>query len=119
MPRLVERSATSLTKLVEGNKVRCPGCEVLCDPSYHLKPFARAAKYRQELNVVYQHRRDRGGCGHVFSPGEPWIVEEYLAGNLVPRAVADHAAVLAANQHHHKVLHTVNEEDNERRASAA
>jgi hypothetical protein len=48
-------------------------------------------KYKNELNIVQQHRRDKGGCGHVFSPGDTWIIEEYLAGNLIPFALLTEA----------------------------
>jgi len=37
-------------------------------------------KYRHDLNPVYKHL----GCGHVFSPGDPWIIAAYLSGELVP-----------------------------------
>lgn len=40
---------------------------------------------------MQQHRRDKGGCGHVFSPGDTWIIEEYLAGNLIPLALLKEA----------------------------
>lgn len=73
--------------LVEGNQLRCPNCEQLGDPLVQFKPLDRSVKYEAELNVVQQHRRDKGGCGHVFSPGESWIMEEYLAGNLIPKTV--------------------------------
>lgn len=78
-------------RLVEGHKLRCPKCEELCDPFYHFKPLQFVAKYERELNRVLQHRRDRGGCGHVFSPGEPWIIQEYISGNLVPRQLLTQA----------------------------
>lgn len=43
-------------------------------------------KYRHDLNPVYKHM----GCGHVFSPGDPWIIAAYLSGELVPiRMVTD------------------------------
>jgi hypothetical protein len=38
-------------------------------------------KYKHDLNPVYKH----SACGHVFSPGDPWIIAAYLAGELVPR----------------------------------
>lgn len=78
-------------RLVEGHKLRCPKCEALGDPFYHFKPLQFVDKYERELNRVLQHRRDRGGCGHVFSPGEPWIIQEYISGNLVPRQLLTQA----------------------------
>lgn len=37
-------------------------------------------KYQRDLNPVYKHL----ACGHVFSPGDPWIIAAYLSGELVP-----------------------------------
>jgi hypothetical protein len=37
-------------------------------------------KYKRDLNPVYRHL----ACGHVFSPGDPWIIAAYLSGDLVP-----------------------------------
>lgn len=37
-------------------------------------------KYKHDLNPVYKHL----ACGHVFSPGDPWIIAAYLSGELVP-----------------------------------
>jgi len=77
--------ASQKQRLVEGNKLRCPHCEQLGDPFYHFKPLQFVEQYQRELNRVLQHRRDRGGCGHVFSPGDPWIIQAYLSGDLVQR----------------------------------
>jgi hypothetical protein len=74
-------------RLVEGNKLRCPNCEELGDLFGDFKPLARSEKYRDELNMIYKCRR----CHHVFSPGDPWIIAAYLAGDLVPRALLDAA----------------------------
>lgn len=76
---------------MEGNQLRCPGCEQLGQLGYNFSPLDRNERYRRELNVVYRHRKDRGGCGHVFSPGDIWIIEAYLAGDLVPRAMLEEA----------------------------
>jgi len=73
------------SRLVEGNKLRCPNCEQLGDPFHHFQPLHFVEQYRHELNRVMRHRRDRGGCGHVFSPGDPWIIEAYLSGDLIPK----------------------------------
>ena len=48
-------------------------------------------KYEDELFRVMQHRRDRGGCGHVFAPGDPWIIREYLKGALIDRRLLTQA----------------------------
>ena len=45
------------------------------------KRLERNTKYERDLNVVYKHKE----CGHIFSLGDPWIIEAYLAGDLVPR----------------------------------
>ena len=62
-------------------------CEELGDLFGDFKPLERNEKYRDELNMVYKHRV----CGHVFSPGDPWIIAAYLAGDLVPRSLLDEA----------------------------
>jgi len=85
----MERSpdAPPKPRLVEGGKLRCPNCEELGELFGDFKPLARSEKYRDELNMIYKHR----GCGHVFSPGDPWIIAAYLAGDLVPRSLLDEA----------------------------
>jgi hypothetical protein len=80
-------SEPETARLVEGNKLRCPNCEELGDLFRDFKPLERSEKFRDELNMVYKHRE----CGHVFSPGDPWIIAAYLAGDLVPRALLDEA----------------------------
>lgn len=86
----------SIPRLVEGNKLRCPGCEALGDPFVNFRPLQRNERYASELNIVYVHRRDRGGCGHVFSPGDIWVMEAYLSGDLVPKQLLDQARALVA-----------------------
>ena len=79
----------SRPSLVEGNRLRCPWCEQLGDLFGDFKPLERNERYRDELNMVYKHVRNN--CGHVFSPGDPWIIAAYLSGDLVPRALLDEA----------------------------
>jgi hypothetical protein len=74
-------------RIVEGNKLRCPNCGQLGDPFIHFKPLDLKEQFSDELFRVQQHRTDRGGCGHCFAPGEPWIIQAYLAGDLVPRGL--------------------------------
>lgn len=81
----------SQKSLVVGNKLRCPNCERVGDPLVSFSQLERNEQYESELNPVYLHRRDRGGCGHCFSPGEPWVMAAYLSGELVPRAALDEA----------------------------
>jgi hypothetical protein len=76
--------------LVVGSQLRCPNCGVLGHPFRDFKPLELVDRYRRELNPVYKHAL-QGGCGHVFSPGDPWIIEAYLAGDLVPKAQLAHA----------------------------
>lgn len=76
-------------RLVEGIQLRCPKCSALGHPFRDFKPLELVEQYRHELNPIYKHRKDRGGCGHVFSPGDPWIIEAYLSGDLVPKSSVD------------------------------
>jgi hypothetical protein len=71
--------------LVEGFQIRCPNCEQLRHPQRDLRRFERNERYALELNVVYQCKRDRGGCGHVFSPGDQRVILAYLNGDLIPK----------------------------------
>jgi hypothetical protein len=71
--------------------MRCPNCEELGHPFRDFKPLHLVDRYRRELNPIYKHLVRRGGCGHVFSPGDPWIVEAYLAGDLIPKEQLDQA----------------------------
>ena len=62
-----------------GGRMRCPHCEAegtMAD----FKALDLNEKYKHDLNPVYKHL----GCGHVFSPGDPWIIAAYLSGELVP-----------------------------------
>lgn len=72
--------------LVEGNRLRCPNCLELGDVLVDFKPLDRPERFRDELNVIQCHLKSRGGCGHVFSPGDPWIMQAYLSGELVPKS---------------------------------
>jgi hypothetical protein len=69
--------------------MRCPMCEKLRNPLGELKRFQRNEKYAMELNVVYQCRRDRGGCGHIFSPGDNRVLLAYLRGDLIPASLVE------------------------------
>jgi hypothetical protein len=62
-----------------GGQMRCPHCEE-DGTMAAFKALDLNEKYRHDLNPVYKHL----GCGHVFSPGDPWIIAAYLAGDLVP-----------------------------------
>jgi len=70
--------------LVEGFMIRCPNCGQLRHPHRDLRRFERNERYAMELNVVYQCKRDRGGCNHVFSPGDQRVILAFLSGDLIP-----------------------------------
>lgn len=86
-------SGLSDDSLVVGNQLRCPKCLTLGHPFRDFTPLELVDRYRRELNPVYKHVVHKGGCGHVFSPGDPWIIEAYLSGDLVPKA-----SLVQANQ---------------------
>lgn len=71
--------------LIEGRFIRCPHCLELRDPNQGLKPYERNEEYAMDLGVVYQCRKDRGGCGHVFAPSDQRILLAFLNGDLIPR----------------------------------
>lgn len=79
------------SSLTRGNKLVCPGCLAEGDPLYHFKTLHMNPDFAHELNAIQIHRRDREGCGHVFSPGEPSILQAYLSGELIPRELLDNA----------------------------
>lgn len=76
--------------LVEGSgKLRCPHCEQIGRLDRDFKVLSRNELYAMELNYVHQHRKDRGGCGHIFSLGDQRITIAFLEGKLVPREMLD------------------------------
>jgi len=62
--------------------MRCPHCEE-DGTMAAFKPLDLNARYQRDLNPVYKHL----ACGHVFSPGDPWIIAAYVSGELVPAAM--------------------------------
>jgi hypothetical protein len=80
--------------LVEGNRLRCPHCLELGDILVHFRPLERPERFQNELNVIQRHLPSKGGCGHVFSPGEPWVMEKYLSGELIPKSHLDEAKII-------------------------
>lgn len=105
----------------EGGKLVCPGCEQEGDAFYNFRQLDLPDKYRRELNPVYVHLKHRDGCGHVFSPGDPWIIEAYLAGDLVPRESLEQAndRVRQLEDELRRKDQKVNLDDTERRVAAA
>lgn len=72
-------------------KFRCPKCKKEGDWFFHFRELELVEEHRRELNPVYKHLPWRGGCGHVFSPGDPQIMEAYLAGDLIPKSWLEEA----------------------------
>lgn len=69
--------------LIEGFKLRCPNCQELRHLNWYTA-YDIPEAFKADLNAVYQCPHYKGGCGHVFSPGDPQIISDYLAGKLVP-----------------------------------
>lgn len=63
-------------------RLRCPHCEQIGRYPGDFKALDLNEKYKDDLNPVYKHM----GCGHVFSPGDPLIIQQYITGQLVPRS---------------------------------
>jgi len=70
-----------LTLLTGNGHLRCPGCEATGSIGQHFKPLDKNERYGEQLATVYRHRRDRGGCGHVFAPLVPHIPMDYVRLN--------------------------------------
>lgn len=49
--------------------MRCPGCERF-NHLFWYQRFGQIEKYAMETNPVYLCPKPKGGCGHVFSPGD-------------------------------------------------
>jgi hypothetical protein len=67
------------TIVLGGGRMLCPHCEE-GGTMASFKALDLNGKYKHDLNPVYKHL----ACGHVFSPGDPWIIAAYLSGELVP-----------------------------------
>src|SRR5262245_3004594 len=63
-------------------RLRCPHCEQVGKYPGDFKALDLNEKYKNDLTPVYKQL----ACGHVFSPGDPLIVQQYITGQLVPRA---------------------------------
>lgn len=100
-----------------GGKFLCPGCEEEGDMLLDFIALDRNPTYAKDLNPIYRHRKDRGGCGHVFSPGDPWIIAAYLSGDLVPRSAL--TALEEALNELRAATHTSKQPDSERRTVSA
>jgi hypothetical protein len=66
-------------------RLRCPHCEQVGRYPGDFRALDLNEKYRRDLNLIYKHI----ACGHVFSPGDPWIIQEFLEGNLLPRSMLE------------------------------
>lgn len=66
-------------------RLRCPHCEQVGRYPGDFRALDLNEKYKRDLNPIYKHI----ACGHVFSPGDPWIIAAFLEGDLVPRAMLE------------------------------
>lgn len=66
---ITEAKPRPSVSLIEGNKMRCPRCELLLDILLFVR-LAMAENYTDELTPVYKCPRKRGGCGFVFAPAD-------------------------------------------------
>jgi hypothetical protein len=73
------------TVITPDGRMVCPNCE----QEHHVGWYKHCdipQKYAGDLNQVYICQRSKGGCGHVFSPGDRELVgllKAYLEGRLV------------------------------------
>src|SRR5881397_2891526 len=86
---ITDPSVRPLQPLIEGHLIRCPNCHELRHPDGDLKRLHRNEDYAMDLAVVYQCRRDKGGCGHTFAPADMRIFLAFLSGDLVPKSRLD------------------------------
>lgn len=101
-----------------GGRLLCPGCECEGKLLGDFKQLDRKPKYRGDLNPVYMHRSDKGGCGHIFSPGDPWIIQAFLAGDLVPKALLDDLRATVEALQASVTANIANADNKERKVSA-
>lgn len=83
MSRIAGEAKESI--VLDGGRLRCPHCEDVGKLLGDFVALQRNPKFAHDLNPVYRHK----GCGHVFSPGDPWIIQAYLTGELVPKVALD------------------------------
>lgn len=81
---IIDPSKRPSLPLIEGHLIRCPKCLKLRLPERELKRLHRNEDYAMDLAVVYQCRREKGGCGHSFAPTDQRILLAYLNGDLIP-----------------------------------
>jgi hypothetical protein len=64
--------------------MRCPSCEEF----HHLFWYVRldqVEKYAMETNPIFRCPTYKGGCGHVFSPGDRSLLVQMLSAPAVVR----------------------------------
>lgn len=88
-PRITDPLAQPPKSLIEGVFIICPYCGQRRLPERDLRRMHRPTEYLSELNVVYECKKQRGGCGHVFSLGDQRIIAAWLSGDIVPRQWLD------------------------------
>lgn len=71
--------------VLPGGQLRCPHCEEVGRYPGDFISLSLNEKYKDDLNPVYKHKL----CGHVFSPGDPYIIQQYVTGQLVPRSMLE------------------------------
>lgn len=79
------RQADCPSVFTKDGKLICPNCERTRFVNWYIH-CERPSKYEGDLNQVYICPRNRGGCGHCFSPGNRELVSlliAYLEGKLV------------------------------------
>jgi hypothetical protein len=90
-PAIAPSSTVSHTQLVTSDgKLICPNCEQAQYPQWY-KALDKKIKYDTELNQVYVCEQRKGGCGHIFSPGDHRVMIAYLKGDLVPKELVEQA----------------------------
>lgn len=57
------------SQLIRGDQMRCPHCEQFNHLFWYVR-YEQVEKYAMETNPVYMCPKFKGGCGHVFSPGD-------------------------------------------------
>lgn len=98
--RSQEELANSPSIFTAEGRVICPKCEV----ERHINWYThceRKAKYADDLNQVFICARNKGGCGHIFSPGNRELVSllvAYLEGRVVLAPVDDEVKEASKNE---------------------
>lgn len=84
--------------VVAAGKLRCPRCKMegKIGESDSFRRLDMPEGFESVLNIIYQHSKYSGGCGHCFATGGV-IVDRYLKGLLVPKQWLDNAIEIIAD----------------------